>query len=519
MTTTATAVSEFGIKVTGAEAAAREMSKVKAAVDANTKAANDNASAQKKIEEAAKRANVSIGQFGSSLGLTGQALGRVNPAMGQLVTMAGSATGVIQTLTTAGLGPLGIALSAVSVAVSAGVTVWDNYTEAQRRLEDRVRTTTIPTINELVAKMREASDQAAQLARLNAGSGSVEEYRANEQRGREYARSLRDRIQRARNAGGTTAFAIPRLEAELQRAEQINETRAEQRRAAEARDAAAREANPLGIIEESSITTPTPSSVARSAPRSGGASRRDIEQQRLDRLMQSAGAPNALASLAGGQMGLSDPEKERIRLEEQLNEERIAKAQAAADRQIEIEQQLTDAMNAEADKRQRAVEAEAQARVEAIERTSAIMGAAGNAITGVYGFIDDASKKSDETEEQKQKRQLRRIGVEQAIQAVVNAANAAASFARYDIPAGISYTAAAALNVAAAAKAGVDAGNVKASPAGGMRPDSPTQRSGSREPQSIVVNLSGPVIATADRAALGRELSGLVDEGRARYAS
>lgn len=509
MTTTATAVSEFGIKVTGAEAAAREMAKVKAAVDANTKAANDNAVAQKRIEDATKKAGVSIGQFGSSLGLTGQALGKVNPAMGQLVAMTGSATGVIQTLTTAGLGPLGIALSAVSLAVSAGSSAWASWKTEQDKARESARQT-VKTLEDLISAHKQLNEQLTLRARVTSGRGTADEQAGFTEEARLYANTARGRI-----TGEIGSQERQRTEAEARRAEQVLEYR--RRLEQQARERESYESSNRAQV--SAMEQQVRDFGGGGASRPGGASRRETEQQRLDRLMRSAGASNPLASLAGGQTGLSDPDKERIRLEEQLNEERIAKAQAAADRQLEIERQLTDAMNAEAEKRQRAVEAEAQARVEAIERTSAIMGAAGNAITGVYGFIDDASKKSDETEEQKQKRQLRRIGVEQAIQAVVNAASAAAAFARYDIPAGISYTAAAALNVAAAAKAGVDAGNVKASPAGGMRPDSPTQRSGSREPQNIVVNLSGPVIATADRAALGRELSGLVDEGRARYAA
>ena len=78
---------------------------------------------------ATKTAGATIGQFGSSLGVAGAALGRVNPAIGSLVSMAGSATGAMQSLTTLGLGPVGIALGVMSVAITAATALWSAHEE------------------------------------------------------------------------------------------------------------------------------------------------------------------------------------------------------------------------------------------------------------------------------------------------------------------------------------------------------------------------------------------------------
>ncbi len=122
--------------------------------------ADNAATATAKVGEAAKTAQPQIGQFGSALGLAGQAVGQLVPGLGQVVSVAGSATGVIQGLTTAGLGPLGIAIGVVSVAVTAGVKLWQDYKEEQERTEESIRRTVLPTL----ADLKKAFDDAAKAA-------------------------------------------------------------------------------------------------------------------------------------------------------------------------------------------------------------------------------------------------------------------------------------------------------------------------------------------------------------------
>lgn len=104
-----------------------------------SQAAGETATATTKVGDASAKAQVNIGQFGSSLGLAGQAVGKLSPQMGGLVTMIGSATGAMQSLMTAGLGPVGLAIGAVSVALSAATSLWNSQQEAIKRNEDALR--------------------------------------------------------------------------------------------------------------------------------------------------------------------------------------------------------------------------------------------------------------------------------------------------------------------------------------------------------------------------------------------
>ena len=108
-----------------------DASQATAALKGVSQAAGETAKQTEKVGDAAASSQTKIGQYGSTLGLVGQAAGQLSPALGSVITVAGSATGVIQTLTTAGLGPLGMAISAVSVVVTAGVGLWKNWSDEQ----------------------------------------------------------------------------------------------------------------------------------------------------------------------------------------------------------------------------------------------------------------------------------------------------------------------------------------------------------------------------------------------------
>ena len=140
-------------------------------------AADETAKSTAKVGEAAKTAQPKIGDFGSALGLAGQAVGQLVPGLGQVVSIAGSATGVIQGLTTAGLGPLGMAVGIVSVAVTAGVKLWQDYTTEQENAARKIRETAIPALSDLRKAFLDARNAAAEnaeiQARVRGGGGDI----------------------------------------------------------------------------------------------------------------------------------------------------------------------------------------------------------------------------------------------------------------------------------------------------------------------------------------------------------
>ena len=193
---------------------------------------------------ATKTAGASIGQFGSSLGVAGAALGRVNPAIGSLVSMAGSATGAIQSLTTLGLGPVGIALGVMSVAITAATVLWSAHEEQLAK--------TARALNEVTAASARYRDQQRAMA--------LEEQTAEE---------------RSASAYDNRQAALDTVRADLAQADA-------ERNAATLRRIAL-------LSEEAGLGDP-------SRPRGGGGGR---ARPSLDDLMQGRGRPGAADGMEG----------------------------------------------------------------------------------------------------------------------------------------------------------------------------------------------------------------------------
>ena len=140
------------------------------------------------LSKAIEGSKSSVGEFGSALGLAGQAAGRLSPALGGIISVAGSATGVIQGLTTAGLGPLGVALAAVSVGVTAAIGLWDAFSGAQKNASNETESLTrsiyraADAYDELVARRKRQEEQTAIRRRIGLGIGSAEETDVERQR-------------------------------------------------------------------------------------------------------------------------------------------------------------------------------------------------------------------------------------------------------------------------------------------------------------------------------------------------
>lgn len=535
---------QLGLEVTGAESAAAEINKATEAVKANTSATEQNAKAEgasaakteavvvatkkataakkenaKAASEQAKKvsvAGVEIDKLGSSLGLAGQAVGRLNSTAGAMVTTLGSATGAIQSMASAGLGPLGAAVAAVNLAITAGVTLWGEYTDQQRIAQERVDSLK-RSFDDLLTAQRASNQEASRERRLASGQGTAEEQDA-------YAAQTGQLQRRLIELGGDeNVNAAQALEPTRQlRLRMAGEARARELAAASDAELVAQNATQLAENQRAIAAAEATGDLRDRRGSGAGMSQRDRDNEKF--LAGKRADSAAVAAAQAEQERLAEIAASVVAREAEASAQAIA---AQKQRDLEIyearmtaEEKVTAMMAAAEDERKAQAEAADQARVESFQKAADLISSIGSATASVYGIISDASASADESEEQKQKRQLKRTAFDQSIQALVNTAQSIASFASQNYPAGIGYAAAAAVNVAAAVKAGGDAASVPSSGGGGRAAQSDSasrQAPASSKPTTVVVNMNGPTIATADRAELGRQIGSLVDLGRGRY--
>lgn len=525
------------IDASGASKASADLQRVAKSVDSTTEATKKNTAAVAAQAEKFKIGSVEIDKFGSTLGVAGQAVGRLNSTAGQMVTSLGAATGAIQSLTTAGLGPLGIAVTVANLAITAGVALFNSYgreaENAKGKIDDLRR-----SLSDLIGEQaRQAADEELR-NKLRAGRGTV-----TEQRGylssvqQEGARSRLELEELNRNAptvasGEYGAFLGQRRDLERRIAQaSADEADARQRVADAERDASLVEENARRrralqndadvAAAEGLIGNAPEARRSRGGGRGGSGA---AAQPSLESLMGRMGARSPFAADAAGfdDMLRAQEEQEAQAAAQAIQAQKNRDA-AIYEERMQAEQKITDMLAEEEDRRKSLAEEADAARIESMQRTADAIQSIGSMMTQIYGFVDDAGSSADESEEQREKKRLKRLAFAQSVEAIVNAAQSVVAFARADPVGGAMYAVASGLNIAAAAKAGIDAGNVSTQGGSGgaagsaMRNDSRSSSQSNREPLTVVVNMNGPTIATADRAELGRQINQLVSEGRGRY--
>ena len=498
----------FGVDAVGAAKAAAEIDKVTGSVKKSVVATAEST-------KATQAQTLQIGQLGSSLGLTGQALGRVNPLIGQLTTMAGSATGVIQTLGTAGLGPLGVALGVVSLAITAGVSAWTSYRDEQEKTQ-RALHGTISTLDELITRVRQAREATAAEMRIGSGRGTADENEAVALRaGEESARARRELAAARRSAtGGDLSGWMRRVrdaEAAVANAEQNRgdlETRATQSRRDESWYASQREE-----VERMQQQTRDFAGTRRA----GHARTTSPESMRAERAKASeygfASSQRAYEEQqAAGAFGNADALKQKAAREAEA-------AQAAADAFMAAERSKTDFLAQQKRERDELTMSEAQKGIE-------VWGAYGESIGNVFGQALMSEQNLGKSLQNGFKAWAKGFAVQEigkglsataeGIGAATNPVTAAMA-PGYFASAGQHFAAAAIMGTLGIAIPSAGGGGGGGGGGSARIPREQGGGAGAREGGTVVINLSGPVIATADRAALGRELNALVGEGRSRY--
>jgi hypothetical protein len=455
--------------------------------------ADQAATATAKVGQSAQAAQPQIGQFGSALGLAGQAVGQLVPGLGQVVTVAGSATGVIQGLTTAGLGPLGLAVAAVSVVVTAGVSLWKSYGQEQSNTADETRKLTRELYNaadafdEIEQRRKKQQEQTARSRQLALGIAAPEQLDIERQR-------LAERLEvlELTNFSGENAREIQRIKDQQARLEE---------------NIAAAAAFP------EAPATATAAASERATRRGGrGGGRGGVSRPTLEELMREAGGGGAL-TLEGLDM-------------ETLGREPEASAIARADKGADIEQQR---YLEQLDRNRAFLEAREKQEEEAAERLKAINDSVFQALESAFASSVsawlDGSKSMGEAALGMVQDVARALTTEAIVQGLKQTALGISALA-VGSPTAAGHFAAAAKWAAvgvAAGVAGAATGAFGGAGAGGGAPAAatggPALTPGTAEGAgtTVVINWgSSGLVYAADRAQLGRDISGMISEAHGR---
>jgi hypothetical protein len=511
-----------------------DSTQAQAALKQTASAADQTATATAKVGQSAQAAQPQIGQFGSALGLAGQAVSKLNPALGGIVSTAGAATGAIQSLTTIGLGPAGIALGVISVAVTAGSALWGVYADEQKKAAESMKLNIIPTLDDLISKAQQAQRSLALTSRTQMGVGSATEQAQSVEQARLYVEQVNQKIRNLERTGptGTSAFGmvneldrltqrqrLEALQAERTRAESVLDYRRQlQRQAAEEQQAIDQE-----MIEAFREEMAERERQLRDRNRGGGG---------------GGGRRAAAEEPATTPMGYDSEsaQRELARLEEDMATEAdvrrmmrdldIQEQNAAKDRSIEI----AKALNEERDRLQKeAMDAEERlaneraAKLEEID--NAVFSALESAFSSSVSAWLDGSKSISQATRDMVRDVARSLTGEAIVQGLKETALGIGALAMGSPSAAIHFAAAgkwAAIGVAAGA-VGAASGAFGGGGGGGGAPAAatggPALTPGASEGAgtTVVINWgSSGLVYAADRAQLGRDIAGMIGEANGR---
>jgi hypothetical protein len=543
------------------EGASSTIEKVTKAVEGHAKASTDSAQATAKADTATKTATPNIGQFGSALGLAGQAVGKLNPALGGMVTLAGSATGAIQSLTTMGMGPLGIALGVISLAVSAGTAIYGMYTQsiedtAKATEEERKKTEEatlalgthtqalhdlIEMIDKRVARDKLAADTRARMAALEAGQGDLahqqELVRERQSdvlfaKGQEQLKAMQYADSLARHDDALTAATLLGLTTATTAREAAERSLAT---AVHARGVAEQTANFEALVAAKALAEAAYAKAhpAATTPPTGGGSGRNRRAERAEQIMDEVQA-EADAASALRQMNIDASDAEYTRRQDAYARMHDAEVERQEERSALDQETVAEELKRQDELITKTIERDKEAaaeslriKKEAAEKAKAIQEASIGALSTGLDIMTSAMVRSAEGSGKSQ-REIARVTAEAAvitasIKAAIETAESIASFAAWDIPGGITHAAAAAAFISAAALAGT----AKLPPAGGGGGGPATSRAGGGpgakaeggQAPGNVINInwgSSGMVYAADRAQLGRDLSQIISESTSR---
>lgn len=211
---------ELGLSVEGVDEAVRDLGRVGQAQSRVADAAAEQAraasgqarqiaSAQRQIVDsttASSRSAVdsarSFGQMATSLGNVGSVVGRVSPQLGAIGSVIGQVGGATTALSGA-MGPLGVATAALTAGLGVLAIAQRESAERFREMQRAARGL-LPTLGDVLTRMRQAQQLQRQSTLLRGGFGGIDEQEAASQAARQRAATLEAAAQSAEDfLGGT----------------------------------------------------------------------------------------------------------------------------------------------------------------------------------------------------------------------------------------------------------------------------------------------------------------------------
>lgn len=546
---------KYIIEVAGGPEAERAISAIARAVQSNTKAVSDSAAANGRAATASavatratsaataatSGANVQFNTFGSTLGSVAQAIGRVSPVAGQMVQTLSQATGTIQTLTSAGLGPFGIAVGAVTAGLGILTAAIDHFTDEQARADEQLATRSIPALSDYVAAVGRAREADRLRSLVSGGRGSEEQQtgffdeavvqraRLQEQI-RDLEQSGRDSFLGLSEAQEAQLSAYRRREGELlseirNRANLRRQAVAEEaRRNAEARDAEAAVAASAAAekLKEQRDRAEARTRNQRGRGRTDGISERQEEINLTNKLNDAESRLTEELVRQGeiqAQLNAKREEyaRQQVAAAERVLEETRAKEDAALQERLGREREWRGSMGKGADgagdkdseRVSKQIDMYKELGSTAASALESSIAAGGNAGAVMQNFFKDMAGN------------LAKIEVGKAIAETAEGLGALASV--YLAGTAPTHFASAAQHAAAAGAFGLLGAAIPSASTGGgaaaapkeSRPQKSGTSSGSGD-TTVIVNFGGEVVTAATEAELGRRIGRMVDAGRTR---
>lgn len=478
---------------------------------------------------AAQKGGLELGRLGSTIGLLGGAVGRFSSDIGGLIGRIGQATGAVQSLSSMGFGPLGLAIGGVSIALQAGAAIWNEYESNVRNAARSVRDTAIPTFEQALDLIQRLDRETARRQRMEMGAGSEQEYRAQFDVAARRVAELQTQLRFLGGADAPSGVFVRDTQAlDAERRRLLDQLRAARSDLDRARDALAQ-----SMQIEAQIAADDAALAAdeiRAGARERGAPRRGGGRQPREREVDPKDEARALAAEAEAlrqkreEMMQALMEQGQADLDETLRllayenqeraralEERERMEEAARRRQMEKERETQEYLLR--------LREESAARLRGIAES--IGSSFESALSSSLNAVLEGSKTADEAFQQMLRAFARQVVGEATIGALKETALGFAALATYRAAEATNHFTAAGLWAAAgvaAAGVGGAVGAFSAPSGAGASSGPPTapRAEGRGGEQTIVVNFGGPVVTAGTEAELGRRLRDLVSTGAER---
>ncbi len=529
---------QFDIVVDGAVEGASQVQGLNTAFEATARTAGVASRGIATTSTAVTQGGRKWGELAGAIGNVASVFGQLSPVASQAGSVVG-AVGTASTALTGALGPLGVGIAAVTSALGLILPLLQDTSSNMRDLDRDTQgaaQSTADLIRELRTARREQSISEGR-ASTEALGESVEdlEERLNDRRAalsryQEGIDQLRDLANAAEQRRRTSSDVGVTLAARRE----VLAVEESMRRLVETRDAAEEE---ITLLTERAGERRMEQMRSSLAERLAG--EEEAEEAAADRRARrsSRGASNAAREAAALQARDQAMRQEALQVEIRFAQQQQAAEEAAqqarvnamleneeyaAQRRAEIRQRDQEAMQESLQAEIRAVQAAEAEKLRVFEEfrdeSMPMLQGAVTGLTDALSSVIAGTKSADQAFQGMLSSFLEMIAQQAALEAAKEFASAIGSFASQDYAGGALHLAAGAAWTGVAVAAG--AASIATAPAAESAPanlNGGSAGDGGGGGSSYTFNINGPVLSAGSRANLGRELSGLTDEGARRF--